>query len=200
MNKLMQALIYIVAGIVLGVGLTFGGQTYFAHKAEVKEQKTVNKENVHAADNANKAESDLLSKLDGAALNSAALRESLNKRLDKPFAQGVIYGKTTGSASVSAVRQSSKTECPTPVVDGDSYMPLDVGSLRLLNAYRSGAPIDSLGLSDAESEAFAFVTVRIFIANDTEIAKMYNDLAARHNSLVDQVADFQAEQRKRLNK
>lgn len=77
-------------------------------------------------------------------------------------------------------------------------MPFDVGTLRLLNAARAGTPVDSITVSDAESAAPAFVRIRIYVRNDTEIAKMYNDLAARHNSLVDQVAAYQHRQRLRL--
>jgi hypothetical protein len=142
----------------------------------------------------------LATSLDDIAKNGGRIRDALGDRLNTPFelksaSNGNIKSTkpaSNGAASVNAA------ECPPAIIDGDSYMPFDVGTLRLLNAARAGTPVDSITVSDAESAAPAFVRIRIYVRNDTEIAKMYNDLAARHNSLVDQVAAYQHRQRLRL--
>ena len=94
--------------------------------------------------------------------------------------------------------------CPapdTPVYAGpESLMPLNIGSVRLLNAIRAGASVDSVTLTDEESGTPAVITVRYFINSDSEIARMYNALATRHNALVGEVEKYQAAQQKRRQK
>lgn len=200
MKDRISPVILLLVGMVLGIGLTLWGQSLLSSKHEVKEAKAAVVGTGQAVVAANKAEATLATSLDDIAKNGGKIRDALDERLNTPFAlksasNGNIKSTkpaSNGAASVNAA------ECPPATIDGDSYMPFDVGTLRLLNAARTGTPVDSITVSDAESAAPAFVRIRIYVRNDTEIAKMYNDLAARHNSLVDQVAAYQHRQRLRL--
>lgn len=201
MGKLTQAIILLLAGLVLGVGLTLWGHSLLASKSEVKQAKQTVVNVVDATVKANEGEVKTQGLLEGNAENIAKLRGKLENRLDQPInIPGGKNAKTNNSDKLQPNQVPKETECPTQMANGDSYMPFDIGTVRLLNAARRGEPADSVTLTDAESQAFAYITVRVFVANDTEIAKMYNDLAIRHNELVDQVTAFQLKQRKSLNK
>lgn len=190
----------ILVGIVLGIGITLWGQSILTTKSEVKEAKAALVGTGQAVVNANKEEAKLSDDLDKIANNGDKIRDALGDRLNKPFQlKSATNANSQTSHNPSGNAQSSDVnQCTPTFIDGSSYMPFDVGTVRLLNAARTGTPIDSVAVSDAEGEAPAYITVRVFVRNDTEIAKMYNDLAARHNSLVDQVAAYQNRQRLRL--
>lgn len=201
MEKRINPFVLILVGLVLGIGLTLWGQSLLSAKGEVKEAKQAVTGTAQAVVNANKEEVKLATSLENIAQNGGKIRDALDDRLNTPFelksaananTKTVPKSAGNGAASVNAV------ECPLATIDGNSYMPFDVGAVRLLNAARAGTPIDSVTVSDAESKAPAFITIRVFVRNDTEIAKMYNELAERHNSLVDQVAAYQHRQRLRL--
>lgn len=200
MKERINPFVLILVGLVLGIGLTLWGQSLLSSKHEVKEAKAALTGTGQAVVNANKEEAKLTGTLETIAQNGGKIRDALDGRLNTPFELKSASNANTktpksasnGSASVNVA------ECPPAIIDGDSYMPFDVGAVRLLNAARTGTPIDSITVSDAESQAPAFVTIRVYVRNDTEIAKMYNELAERHNSLVDQVAAYQHRQRLRL--
>ena len=200
MKDRVNPLILILVGVVLGIGLTLWGQSILSAKGEVKEAKAALTGTGQAVVNANKEEAKLATDLDNIAKNGGKIRDALDDRLNTPFelkSASNANTKSTKPASHGST-QVTTAECPSTFIDGDSYMPFDVGTVRLLNAARAGTPVDSITVSDAESAAPAFITIRVYVRNDTEIARMYNDLAARHNSLVDQVAAYQHRQRLRL--
>lgn len=200
MKERINPLILILVGVVLGIGLTVWGQSILSAKGEVKQAKQAVVGTAQAVVNANKQEAELSITLDTIAQNSGKIQDVLDKRLNTPFElksapnANTKSTKPTGNAAATV----NAAECPPAIIDGDSYMPFDAGTVRLLNAARTGTAVDSVAVSDAESHAPAFVRIRVFVRNDTEIAKMYNTLAARHNSLVDQVAAYQHRQRLRL--
>ena len=200
MRARINPLILLLVGVVLGISLTLWGQSILSAKSEVKEAKAALTGTGQAVVNANKEEVKLATDLDNIAKNGGKIRDALDDRLNTPFELKSAHNANTqtpkpasnGAASVTAA------QCPPTLIDGNSYMPFDVGAVRLLNAARAGTPIDSVTVSDAESAAPAFITIRVFVRNDTEIAKMYNELASRHNSLVDQWLLTQHRQRLRL--
>ena len=64
---------------------------------------------------------------------------------------------------------------------------LDVGTVRLLNAARQGADLDSVAGSDEALAAPSGVGVAKLLDNDLEVVRMYHELAKRHDELVDEV-------------
>lgn len=64
---------------------------------------------------------------------------------------------------------------------------LDVGTVRLLNAARQGSAVESAGGSNEALNAPSSVGVSKLIDNDLEVVKLYNELATRHDALVDAV-------------
>lgn len=82
--------------------------------------------------------------------------------------------------------------CPSPT--------LSVHAVGLLNQARTGAAPDSAGLSDEEKQAPTDIGLQELAVSDSEIANMYRELAKTHDTLVDEVADFQRKQREALKK
>lgn len=64
---------------------------------------------------------------------------------------------------------------------------LDHGTVSLLNAARANVPADTAAISDAKSKAPSGVGAVEFVENDLEVTRLYHDLAARHDALVDYV-------------
>ena len=77
-----------------------------------------------------------------------------------------------------------------PPVSGDTVMPLSVHSVRLLNDLRAAKTVDLTALNAGEIEASANVEIAEFVSNDTDVVKLYNELAARHDALVDAVLEY----------
>ncbi len=67
---------------------------------------------------------------------------------------------------------------------------LDNYTFGLLNAARTGASYSAATSSNGEGFASSGVTEAQFIDNDLEIVGMYNDLAKRHNALIDYVQEL----------
>lgn len=61
----------------------------------------------------------------------------------------------------------------------------DVGTVGLLNSMREGGADSSTTISDDEGKAASDIGIVEFQKNDSEIIKMYWDLAGRHDALVD---------------
>lgn len=70
----------------------------------------------------------------------------------------------------------------------DAYE-LDTGTVRLLNAARKGADLDTVAGSDEALAAPSGITVDRLLQNDLEVVKLYRDLAKRHDELVTEVEE-----------
>ncbi|HDR9086342.1 TPA: hypothetical protein QDB10_002233 [Burkholderia vietnamiensis] len=101
---------------------------------------------------------------------------------------------------IAADAQSPHTESHDEVQQstGCGRFYLDVGTVRLLNAARSGAAPDPAGGSDAAGNTAPALCFTDFVDADLELTKLYLNLAERHDALVDSVEQFQKEQRARL--
>jgi hypothetical protein len=75
---------------------------------------------------------------------------------------------------------------------------LDVGTVRMLNASRQGTAFHPAGSGDEESDAAPALCFTDFVDADQDLTRLYLELAARHDALVDSVEEFQAQQRRRL--
>lgn len=93
------------------------------------------------------------------------------------------------------VNVPGKTEIQTcQPVGSDSVMPLSVSGVRLLNDLRAYRTVDLTGINPSESQTSAGVTVAEFVNNDTDVVNLYNELAIRHDELVDAVNAYLAKQ------
>lgn len=81
-------------------------------------------------------------------------------------------------------------DCPSSV--------LSVGAVRLLNAARSGEVVDPSAWIDEEVIQDTEIGLQELSVADIELTEQFQELAANHDALVDAVAEYQAEQRKRL--
>lgn len=188
--------IFLVGIICFGAGIAVSNMT--TENSHLKEEngslKNVTKDTVEATINAGVVGQQVDDKIALSDSQAAKAVSEMKDRLDK-WQPPVVQ---------TQIKVINNENCPTPeppVYAGpDSLMPLDIGSVRLLNAIRAGTPVDSVVLTDEESGTPAVITVRYFINSDSEIARMYNALAIRHNALVGEVEKYQAAQQKRRQK
>jgi hypothetical protein len=64
---------------------------------------------------------------------------------------------------------------------------LDSGTVSLLNAARQGGTLGSVSGGNEALDAASTVTISKFVDNDLDVVKLYHELAARHDQLVDEV-------------
>lgn len=119
-------------------------------------------------------------KLDAVKTTAEVVKAKVNEEL-KPSKE-VVYVE---------VRVPGKTEIQTcPAVGADSVMPLSVAGVRLLNDMRAYRTVDIASIDPDEIKTSAGVTVAQFVNNDTDVVALYNDLATRHDELVDAVIAY----------
>lgn len=76
---------------------------------------------------------------------------------------------------------------------------LSYGLVCVLNAARDNRKADCPAAGSYEaSRTVTEATFAAFVANDLQVVRMYHELAARHDALVEYVLELQADQRKRL--
>lgn len=123
-------------------------------------------------------------KLDAVNDSAAAVKALVNSQM-KPSKEVVyVEVKVPGKAEVQT--------CPS--VGPDSVMPLSVAGVRLLNDMRAYRTVDITAINPSEIQASAGVTIAQFVNNDTDVVALYNDLATRHDELVDAVIDYMKKQ------
>lgn len=194
------ALTGLLTGLALGVAATAYLGSMHREAKETKQAQTITKNTVVEGAVAVRKDAVVTAKVDAIGKDADGIKSEIARRL-AAHPQIVAAQQTKVAAHATHRTKSETAPAPAPVcqlVDGSSIMPFDVGTVRLLNAARLGLSADSVSLTDAESAAPATVTVQQFTDNDTEIAKLYNQLAVKHNEMVDQVEAYQAKQAKEL--
>ncbi|UUZ75555.1 hypothetical protein LP414_27955 [Polaromonas sp. P1(28)-13] len=93
-------------------------------------------------------------------------------------------GRINEEFSKQVARQLDKSSPDAPVCPA---FELDVGTVRLLNAAREGAAVDSAGGGDETLNAPSGIGVSKLVDNDLTVVKLYKELATRHDELVDVV-------------
>lgn len=163
----------VMLALVFGAGYYTKGQFVLADQAKQsqKDDKQTAKNVVAAIDTSNKTEA----KIDKSDANITAIQKVVAKKpaLVKPKQEKKDEGRSTDGVTTAACTDYSLSD----------------GTVRLLNAARKGADLDTVGISD---EAFATpsgIETDTLIDNDLEIVKMYHDLATRHDQLVTEVEE-----------
>ena len=86
------------------------------------------------------------------------------------------------------------TQCPeeknVQVAIGNDSVFLTIGDVRMLNNIRSNTADSAAPISDAEGRAASEVAVKDLIESDSEVSTQYNELAIRHNALVDYIQNL----------
>lgn len=125
-------------------------------------------------------------KLDEGKTNAAVVKAEVAKQL-KPTKE-IVY------VTVEVPGKTEKQTCPAVV--GDSPMPLTTRSVRLLNDLRAGKTVDLTSVHVGEGQTPSGLTIAEFVGNDTDVVGLYNELATRHDELVDAVVGFMNQQAK----
>lgn len=142
------------------------------------------------------------------AVESAQAQTRTNVRQSLDASTAIEVSSTASSNQVSAIRKSAEQRfeaqharsqrtgaLPNTATASDSSGSsaacvdwfLDLGTLGLLNAARTGADPGAAGSSDAESQASSGLGAKELIDNDLQVVEQYRDLAIRHDALVDYV-------------
>lgn len=181
-----KMVMFLALAVMLGVGLG-----YFAMNAWSKRQELELKH----------AQLELLKKNAKESAENVVKSREQSKQIEAAIAKGEAHANRIKAEAQHQLnlQQESTREQLAPIsnqldeagrstLDRTCVDPrLSVGTVRLLNNARAGAGVDSPRGSDAESKAPSDVGLAALIANDLEIARLYHELAERHNALVDAV-------------
>ena len=192
-SSLLNSLSRYVITAVVAMAVGAGGALYVsgAHEAKLvaKEAKAVVAENAKATVEAAVENQQIVQSLDEKKAEAESVKEAVLDRIPE---------KESKVETTKVVYRDRQVPVPVPQecspLGRDSVMPLDVGAVRLLNDLRAAKTVDLTGDASGESQASAGVTVAQFVSNDTDVVGMYNELAERHNRLVDKLMEFMARQ------
>jgi hypothetical protein len=139
---------------------------------------------------------------DAVASAQEQTRTNVQQSLEKSAA--IEDRATASSTQVTAIRKTvakrfeeqrahAEDRAPQVAAPGDSESvsgpvctwTLDVGTVGLLNAARTGANPSAASGSDAEGQASSGLGAEDLIDNDLQVVEQYRDLATRHDALVD---------------
>lgn len=162
------AIIVGAIAIVVGFGSGWATKAKFMDAAEVNELRADMRQTAVNVVEAGKQSASIESKVVVANKTSTSIQAAVQKRLTD---QKDRTNETQSTAEASAF------QCPAFV--------LDVGTVRLLNAARQGATVDSAGGSAEALDAPSGIAISKLIDNDLEVVKLYKELAIRHDELVD---------------
>ncbi len=173
---LQTRLIILICTLAVTFGLGFGSSWYISSKVRTAEKVAQQTQQIKATTQEVKISNDMNSHVMSQVSSNDSQIANDRELLAKHFHH---HRKATNHETVS---------CTAPWT-------LDNYTFGLLNAARTSTAYRPTFGSDAESSASSGVTEAQFIDNDTQIVGMYNNLAARHNTLVDYVNSLE----KRIN-
>lgn len=178
MKTLGALALAVLIGAVFGSLLTFNYTA--SHKTDqvVKQANTVVAATATAVVKAVEEDVRIEEKIDAGKANAELAKQEVLKQL-KPTKE-VVYVNIPGKTEYQA--------CPP--ITRDSVMPLSISGVRLLNDLRAYRTIDLTKLDATEGETSAGITIAQFVSNDMDVVALYNELAVRHNELVDAVVDY----------
>ena len=90
------------------------------------------------------------------------------------------------SAQAPTVHSNAISDHDAAVAGGNGCT-LDVGTVGLLNAARTGSTSDAAAIDNDQSQAPSGIDLAAIIDNDLEVVGLYHELATRHDALVDYV-------------
>ncbi|MFP3609161.1 hypothetical protein SB778_03490 [Paraburkholderia sp. SIMBA_050] len=178
--------------ILLAIAVFAGGYACGHHgaqvaqvKAEVKADHVVAQENAGGVQKAQTQSVKTETKVAAIATNVDTNKAAIARRV-------------TASIKRQAPAVTTEKHDETTSAEVGCAFYLDTGTVRMLNASRQGAAFHSASSGDEALDAAPALCFTDFIDADQDLTKLYLDLAARHDALVESVEEFQAGQRKRL--
>ncbi|PLC44588.1 hypothetical protein C0Q88_07870 [Ralstonia pickettii] len=168
MKNLMLALI---AGLLVGGAAGYYTKGQFEMAKEATQLRADKKESARGVIASTAANHALEQKVDASDKAVTAVQKAVAKQLAKPVKRKDAHEESA--------------QCVLPA--GDAALPFTVGTVRLLNAAREGVAVDAAAVVDGESQAPADLAVAEFVDNDLEVVRLYHELAAKHDALVEAV-------------
>lgn len=184
-----------IDAIIVAAALCVGAACAFAFRHHIddwKYQHQTNKNITQTAKNVEKAQKqsvDIEARVAKGQQRAASVRAQL-----KEHNHQLVENKHVKLKPLSEVTDTPAAPVVPVVVDPSDQ--LDGHTVCLLNAARAGDAAGAPCGSDAKSAAPSGVDVGTLIDSDADIAGRYNELATRHNALVDWVNEQLARQAK----
>lgn len=175
--NIKNVLIAAVIGLAVGFGTGFYAKSQFFKADQLDTAVKVQEQTKADIKDGVQTSVAVEKKADQAVENVSAIRKQVAKRLaDKP-AQSVVISNPTQQEPGNEEPRIGLCVHPDPS--------LDVGTVRLLNAAREGAALDPASLGDDASKAPSGIGIAELVDNDLEVVGLYQELAVKHNALVD---------------
>jgi len=168
----------IVVALAFGAGFYTKGK--FDTAAQVVEVKAAQHQTADNVVSAEKVDRTLAFEEDAIKANSNDTKRQLDARL----VTHTVY------VTKECSNETSQTGKAESVVETGADVRLDVATVRLLNDAREGSADRSTAISDGEGAAPSETTLGTLIDNDTEVVRLYHDLAKRHEALINFVDDL----------
>ena len=184
MNALARYIVTGFLGVLLGVFVTLGMTGKHDDAVVVDEARQVVQKTAEANVDAVFENAKIVRKLEEQNITADAVKQEILNELAPQ--KEIVYVRV----NVPGIAEAQL--CPP--VHGESVLPLSVGTVRLLNGLRAARTVDLTAPATGESQASAGVTVAQFVDNDTDVVKLYNELATVHDELVGEVITYMQKQ------
>lgn len=172
-SEIKNIIVAVALAVIVGFGLGFYVKAKFAEADQVDrviESRHETAQNIQTSAAASQKLDEKVAKSDGAVQQ---IRTIIKTRIVKEKANETI-------------QMDRQISCGA----------LDVGTVRLLNAARTGAAVDSAAVGDEASQTPSGIAVPELLDNDLEVVQLYRELAAEHDTLVDYVESLMKKQAK----
>lgn len=189
----MNTFYAIVVSAVLAFCAGFYTKGKFDTADKVEQVVEVRKADAVSVNDAGKRDAKVEAKIEKNASDDKRAKKEITRYVKPRAPQPVASCKEGGSGPA----QAGPAEPPArQVVAADDVLP--VGAVRVLDGARDGTLDRAAPIGDEEGRAASDVAFEEFAGNDLEVVRLYKDLAARHDELVEFVNDLMRKQRKRL--
>lgn len=142
-----------------------------------------------------------------AAVIEVRREDAVNIIAEQAIDTKVLDQESKNNENAARISDAIRKTKPVSIPTGGLHVPkqevvcstdpfLSVRLVRLLNNARTGSPVESAQRTDAEEQAASDVTVSDLADSDVEVARLYRELAGRHDELVDWVSEQVKQQAK----
>lgn len=167
-----NVILALVAGLLIGSAAGYYTKGQFVKAGEVGELRAEKKEDAKTV-------------VESAADNHALEGRIETKNQTVTTIQKAVAQQLSKPAPAKEAIHDTPLQCTLPA--GTAVLPFTVGTVRLLNFAREGTAVDATAVLDGEGQAPADLEVAEFVDNDLEVVRLYHELAARHDALVEAV-------------
>lgn len=194
---LRTALVGLVIGIVVGALGGFYTHAKFTQAAQVSETAQARSQDAQSVSQSQINTLAVQAEVRKSDNHIGAIKKEIRNHAG--LGKTVVCPPTVQPENLPAVLAGSDPGAGTVPVGSVDDAFLSRGAVGLLRCAREGATVCPFPTWDGEGGTASDVPIDALIEDDLELTRLYNELAIKHNRLVDDVLEFQAQQRQRLN-